>query len=50
MIPALPDSLPAGDFGYAALMQEYLRITQKPESFGNEKGREYRDLLFQDLR
>jgi len=50
MIPSLLDALSASDPVHAALRQEYLRIVQRLESFGNERGREYRDLLFQDLR
>jgi hypothetical protein len=50
MIPSLLDSLSASDPVHATLMQEYLRIVQRLESFSNERGREYRDLLFQDLR
>jgi hypothetical protein len=49
-IPALLDSLPAGEPGRAALVEEYRRITEKLAAFAKENGPEYRDLLFEDLR
>lgn len=49
-ILALLNSLSPSEPGRAALMEEYLRITQNLESFSKEQGEAYRDLLFSDLR
>lgn len=50
-ITALLDSLQQGrDSDYAAIVEEYRRIIQKFEDFKKEKGLEYRDRLFEDLR